>query len=182
MKEFKINHLLSNVMQNNIRGIAFSFWLAFLHDTETCSLKFNSWSTLTYRNFSYLLILTVSLPIFIWKLSLVLFMSKWYLSGFVFILLSLNYYNRFSAAFFNLIRTSEMLKPVQYGVLSSAYFATGVSWRNKKRSQKNISSEKGPSTDLWGTPSKMSICSLQVLFRRTLCYENNKFKDPFLIP
>ena len=129
-----------------------------------------------------LLILTVSLPIFIWKLSLVLFMSKWYLSGFVFILLSLNYYNSFSAAFFNLIRTSEMLKPVQYGVLSSAYFATGVSWRNKKRSQKNISSEKGPSTDLWGTPSKMSICSLQVLFRRTHCYENNKFKDPFLIP
>ena len=142
-KEFKINHLLSNVMQNNICGIAFSFWLAFLHDTETCSLKFNSWSTLTPRNFSYLLILTVSLPIFIWKLSLVLFMSKWYLSGFAFILLSLNYCNSFSAAFFNLIRTSEMLKPVQYGVLLSAYLATGMSWRTKRDRRKIYQVRKG---------------------------------------
>ena len=32
MKEFKINLLWSNVMQNAILEIAFSFWLAFLHD------------------------------------------------------------------------------------------------------------------------------------------------------
>ena len=115
MKEFKINLLWSNVIQDAIRERAFSFWLAFLHNDETCSLKFNSWCTLTPSNFSYLLILTVSLPIFIWKLSLVLFMSKWYLSGFAFILLSLNHCNSDSAAFSSLIRTSEIFKPVQNG-------------------------------------------------------------------
>ena len=90
MKEFKINLLWSNVIQDAIRERAFSFWLAFLHNDETCSLKINSWSTSASSNFSYLL-LTVSLPIFIWKIPLVLFMSKWCLSAFTFILLSLNH-------------------------------------------------------------------------------------------
>ena len=63
-------------MQDAIRERALSFWLAFFHNDEICSFKFNSQSTLTPSNFSYLPLLTVSLPIFIWKLSLVLFMSK----------------------------------------------------------------------------------------------------------
>ena len=47
-----------------------------------------------------------------------------------------------------------MFKPVQYGVLSCAKFTTGMSWRNKKRSHKNISDNKGPSIDPWSTPKK----------------------------
>ena len=65
MKEFKINFLSSNVMQDAICERAFSFWLAFLHNDETGSLKFNSWSILSTRNFSNLLLLTVSFSIFI---------------------------------------------------------------------------------------------------------------------
>ena len=120
MKELKINLLWLNVMQDTIRERAFSLWLAFLHNDETYSLKFSSWSTLTPSNFSYLLLLSISLPIFIWKLFLVLFISKLYLSGFAFILLSLNPCNSVSATFSNLIRTAEIFKPVQYGVLPSA--------------------------------------------------------------
>ena len=115
MKEFKINVLWSNVIQDDIRERAFSFWLAFFHNDETCSLKFNSWSTLTPSNFSYLLLLTVSLPIFIWKLSLVLFMSKWYLPRFAFILLSLNHCNRILAAFSNTIRHPKFLNQYNIG-------------------------------------------------------------------
>ena len=115
-----LNLLWSNFIQDTIRERAFSSWLAFLHNDETCSRKFNSWSTLTPSNFSYLLLLTVSLSIFIWKLFLVLFMSKWFLSGFAFIQLSWNHCHRLSIVLTNLIRTSEIFKPVQYGVLSSA--------------------------------------------------------------
>ena len=98
--------LVKGTMQDAIRERAFSFWLVFLHNDEACSLKLNSWSTLTSTNISYLLLLTVSLPIFICKLSLVLYMSKWYLSGLFFILLFLKYCNSVSAAFSNIIRTS----------------------------------------------------------------------------
>ena len=99
----------------------FSFWLVFLPNDETCSLKFHSWSILTPSNFSYLLLLTVSWSIFISKLSFWLFMRKRYLPGFAFIQLSLNHCNySFSATFSNLMRTSEIFKLVQYGVMSSA--------------------------------------------------------------
>ena len=135
MKEFKVNFLWSNIMQDAICERAFSFWPAFLHNDETCSLKFNSWCTLTASNFLYLLLLTVSLPIFIWKLSLVLFMSKWYLSGFVFILLSMKHCSSVSAAFSNyLIRTCELFKPVKYGVKK---MRSHKKWSKKKRSHQN---------------------------------------------
>ena len=79
-------------------------------------LSFNSWPTLTPSNFSCLLLLTVSLPpIFVWKLYLVLFISKWYLSGFALFLLSLNHCNSVLATFYNLIRTSKFLNQYSMG-------------------------------------------------------------------
>ena len=52
------------------------------------------------------------------------------------ILLSFSHRNSVSAALCNLIRTSGIFKPVQYGVLLPAQFATEMSWRNKKRLHK----------------------------------------------
>ena len=148
-----INLLRANVIQDAIRERAFGFWLDFLHNDETCSLKFNWWSAFTPSYFSYLLLLTVSLPIYIWRVSLVLFMSKWYLPGFFFLLLSLSHCHGVSATFSNLIRTSEIFKPVQQ-------FATGMLRRNKKRSHKNILNNKMSSIDPWGTPNKISFHSM----------------------
>ena len=133
--------------------------MAFLHKDEACSLKFNSWSILTLGNFSYLLQVTVSLPILIWKLSLLLFMRKWYLSGFASILLSLNHCTTVLAAFSNLNRIFEVLIPVQYGVLPSTYFATEMSWRSKKSSHKKILNSKGWIIDPLSTQNKMLLIS-----------------------
>ena len=86
---------------------------------------------------------TVSLPIFIWKLSLALFTSKLYLSGFAFILLSLNHCNCVWAAFSNLIRTLRFLNQYNMGCYRSHSLLKGMSWKIKKRSQRNILNNKG---------------------------------------
>ena len=74
--------------------------------------------------------------------------------------ISLNHCNNILAVFSKLTKTFEILRPVQYGVSSSAYFAIRMLQRNKKRSRRNLLNNKGISIDPCGTPNKLCIHSL----------------------
>ena len=95
----------------------FSSWLTFLHKDETCSLKLN----MIYFDPWQLFIFVVNnffATNFLLETFFVLFISKWYLSEFTFILLSVNCCNNISTAFSNLIGTFRIFEPVQYGMIS----------------------------------------------------------------
>ena len=73
---------------------------------------------------------------------------------------SLNHCNNVLAVFSKLPKTFETLRPVQYGLSSSAYFAIRMLQRNKKRSRRNLLNNKGINIDPCGTPNKLCIHSL----------------------
>ena len=88
----------------------------------------------------------------IFLFSLLEWRIRWHLPEFIFLSLSGNYSNSFSANIWSLLRSTSMFLSQKYVLLSSAHAAKVTCVCSKNMSNVFIFKSKGPSMDPWDAP------------------------------